>query len=253
MVRPVDWRISVILAKNWWCRRCEFLLVVFHIHRDHHDCMYLLIFILRNSQHFWCAEFVFSVLVIYMPHLYLFSRSYCSNLYALVLKFCVHLFWEENTLFTFGVPQKRKWVAWGVLFTVWVLTCIHAWSSVGAKIILCCGRHWTDMQLFLYHCHIPHQITCLSLVKNVLFFLIVTVNQYKQLLKTVQGLTNVSHSITTGTVPGAWDAKMSLFKFYFIDNEGDFRRLQHIILYSVLNLYSIFFQLSERMYSSCLR
>jgi hypothetical protein len=42
-------------------------------------------------------------------------------------------------------------------------------------------------------------------------FFIVTVYQYKQLLTTEQGLSSVSRSITTGTVPGAWGAKMSLF------------------------------------------
>lgn len=69
-------------------------------------------------------------------------------------------------------------------------------------IILCYGKPWTDLQLLHYHWHIPHQITCLSLVKKVFFF-IVTVYQYKHLLTTEQGLSSVSRRITMGTVPGA--------------------------------------------------
>jgi len=45
------------------------------------------------------------------------------------------------------------------------------------------------------------------------FFLIVTVNQYKQLLKTEQGLSSVSHSITTVTVQGHEVPKCHFFSF----------------------------------------
>jgi hypothetical protein len=41
IVRPVDWHISVILTWNWWCRRVEFWLVVFHIPRERTSGLYV--------------------------------------------------------------------------------------------------------------------------------------------------------------------------------------------------------------------